>query len=107
MGEVISVDPGSDEDEEVEARHMQSPDRIYTTDTPAMDRLTEALDAANVILTENNVLRREEHADRAANREKLEENTEAMRALTAAIDPLGIDLRELSREIVRGSKASG
>lgn len=27
LGEVISVDPGEDEDEEVEATHMQSPDR--------------------------------------------------------------------------------
>lgn len=75
---------------------------IYTTDSSAITRLTAALEAANVILTENNVLRREEHADRAANRARLEENTDAMRSLATAIAELRIDIRELTREVVRG-----
>ena len=75
---------------------------IYTTDSPVLTRLIAALEAANVILTENNVLRREEHADRAANRARLEENTEALRAYTAAVIELRTDIRELTREFVRG-----
>lgn len=42
--------------------------KIITADTVAMDQLAKTLEASNVILTENNVLRREEHNDRAANR---------------------------------------
>lgn len=40
---------------------------VITTDSVAMHELAATLEASNVILSENNILRKEEHADRSAN----------------------------------------
>lgn len=77
---------------------------IITGDTVAMDRLAGTIEASNVILTENNVLRREEHADREAMREAIEANTSAVEKATAAIQDVRPEIRELTREIVRSGK---
>lgn len=82
---------------------VQVDTKIMTADTVAMDRLAGTVEASNVILTENNVLRKEEHADRAANREKVEANTAAIEREIAVINELRADIRELTREIVRMS----
>jgi hypothetical protein len=47
--------------------------KIITTDSVAMHELAATLEASNTILSENNILRKEEHADRWANR-----NTDTM-----------------------------
>lgn len=77
---------------------------IITGDTVAMDRLAGTIEASNLILTENNVLRREEHADREAMRRAIEENTEATERATASIQEVRPEIRELTREIVRSGK---
>lgn len=70
---------------------------IITGDTVAMDQLAKTLEASNVILTENNVLRREEHADRTAMREALEENTRALEKTSQAVLYTREELRDLAR----------
>ncbi|WP_127752691.1 hypothetical protein [Devosia sp. 1566] len=77
---------------------------IITGDTVAMDRLAGTIEASNTILTENNVLRREEHADRSMMRKALEENTEALERATAVLQDIRPEIRELTREIVRSGK---
>jgi hypothetical protein len=77
---------------------------IITGDTVAMDRLAGTIEASNTILTENNVLRREEHADRHEMRKALEENTEALEKVTAVLQDVRPEIRELTREIVRSGK---
>ena len=78
--------------------------KIITTDSVAMEALAGSIEAANVILTENNVLRRQEHDDRKLMRERLEANTEAIERATAAVNEARQDIRELTREIVRSGK---
>lgn len=87
--------------EKMPAPVMTEKTRIITTDSAAMDRLTAALEAANVILTENNILRREEHGDRENNRRTLAENTEMLERALNATNEARADIRELNREIVR------
>jgi hypothetical protein len=77
---------------------------IITGDTVAMDRLAGTIEASNTILTENNVLRREEHADRGIMRKALEDNTEALERATAVLQDIRPEIRELTREIVRSGK---
>jgi len=77
---------------------------IITGDTVAMDRLAGTIEASNTILTENNVLRREEHADRDAMRQAIMENTEAVEKAVAVIQDVRPEIRELTREIVRSAK---
>lgn len=74
---------------------------VITTDSVAMHELAATLEASNTILTENNVLRREEHNDREANRRTLQANTDAMERAITAINDARTDIRELTREIVR------
>jgi hypothetical protein len=74
---------------------------VYTTDSIAMERLTGALDAANVLATEANALRREATEERRTLRAALDENTEATERSLAEIGELRTDVRDLSREIVR------
>ncbi len=78
--------------------------KIMTADTVAMDRLAGTIEASSLILTENNILRREEHSDRAANRTSLEANTAAMDRVLIAINEARQDIRDLTREIVRSNK---
>ncbi|WP_172125299.1 hypothetical protein [Devosia sp. 919] len=77
---------------------------IITSDTVAMDRLAGTIEASNLILTENNILRREEHADRSSQRKALEENTEAVERIMAVIQDVRPEIRELTREIVRSGR---
>lgn len=77
---------------------------IITGDTVAMEQLAKTLEASNVILTENNVLRREEHADRAAAREALEENTKAIERSTHQIVEARANLQALAIELARAGK---
>jgi hypothetical protein len=77
---------------------------IITGDTVAMDRLAGTIEASNTILTENNVLRREEHVDRGSMRKALEENTEAIERIMAVIQDVRPEIRELTREIVRSGR---
>ncbi len=75
--------------------------KIITTDSVAMHELAATLEASNTILSENNILRREEHADREANRRVLQANTDTMERAIAVINEARSDLRELDRQIVR------
>ena len=77
---------------------------IITGDTVAMDRLASTIEASSMILTENNVLRREEHADREAMRRAIEANTDATERIIAVVQDLRPEVRELTREIVRSAK---
>jgi hypothetical protein len=77
---------------------------IITSDTVAMDRLAGTIEANSTILTENNVLRREEHADRSAQRKAIEENTEAIERIMTVIQDVRPEIRELTREIVRSGR---
>ena len=77
---------------------------IITSDTVAMDRLAGTIEASNIILTENNVLRREEHGSRTEMRKALEENTEAIERIMAVIQDVRPEIRELTREIVRSGR---
>lgn len=77
---------------------------IITSDTVAMDRLGQTIEASNVILTENNILRREEHADRGMMRKAIEDNTEAVEKLMGVLQDIRPEIRELTREIVRSGK---
>ncbi|WP_108459218.1 hypothetical protein [Devosia naphthalenivorans] len=77
---------------------------IITGDTVAMDRLASTIEASSMILTENNVLRREEHADREAMRRAIEANTDATERIIAVVQDLRPEVRELTREIVRSGK---
>lgn len=77
---------------------------IITGDTVAMEALAKTIEASNVILTENNVLRREEHADRAAAREALEENTKAIERSTQQIIEARQDVKALAFELARAGK---
>lgn len=81
--------------------------KIITTDSVAMHELAATLEASNAILTENNVLRREEHSDREANRRTLQANTDAMERAVTALNEARADIRELTREIVRSSNSKG
>lgn len=81
--------------------------KIITTDSVAMHELAATLEASNAILTENNVLRREEHNDRDANRRTLQANTDAMERAVTALNEARADIRELTREIVRSSNSKG
>lgn len=81
--------------------------KIITTDSVAMHELAATLEASNAILTENNVLRREEHSDREANRRTLQANTDAMERAVTALNETRADIRELTREIVRSSNTKG
>ena len=72
-----------------------------------MHELAATLEASNAILTENNVLRREEHNDRDANRRTLQANTDAMERAVTALNEARADIRELTREIVRSSNSKG
>jgi len=81
--------------------------KIITTDSVAMHELAATLEASNAILTENNVLRREEHNDREANRRTLQANTDAMERAVTALNEARADIRELTREIVRSSNSKG
>ena len=74
---------------------------IITTDSVAMQQLAATLEASNVILTENNILRREEHADREANRQTVKLNTDTLERAIGTIIEARADMRELQREIVR------
>jgi hypothetical protein len=78
--------------------------RIMTADTVAMDRLAGSVEANNAILSENNILRREEHADRSANRTSLEANTRAMEMLVVELRELRQDVKDQTKEIVRANK---
>ena len=71
--------------------------KIITTDSVAMHELAATLEASNAILTENNVLRREEHNDRDANRRTLQANTDAMERSVTALNEASADIRELTR----------
>ena len=75
--------------------------KIITTDSVAMQELAATLEASNVILTENNILRREEHADREANRHTVKANTDTLERAIVAINEARTDVRELTREIAR------
>lgn len=77
---------------------------VITTDSVAMHELAATIEANNAILTENNILRREEHADREANRRTVQVNTDALERAIAAVNDARTDIRELSREIVRSTK---
>jgi len=77
---------------------------IITGDTVAMDRLAATLEASNTILTENNVLRREEHKDRDEMREAIEANTRAIEKSTQSVIDARAEIRELSREMARAGK---
>jgi hypothetical protein len=77
---------------------------IITGDTVAMDRLAGTIEASNVILTENNVLRREEHADRASMREALEENTRAIERASDQISEARRDIKDLTIQMARAGK---
>lgn len=77
---------------------------IITGDTVAMDSLARTIEASNVILTENNILRREEHADRIEMRIAIVDNTEAIERATATVAEARIDIRDLSRDILRSGK---
>jgi|SRR5215217_638862 len=77
---------------------------IITGDTVAMDSLAKTIEASNVILTENNVLRREEHADRNAMREAIEENTKAVERSTVMVAEARMDVKALALEIARSGK---
>lgn len=77
---------------------------IITGDTVAMESLAKTIEASNVILTENNVLRREEHSDREAMREAIEANTAAVEKATAALQDVRPEIRELTREVVRSAR---
>lgn len=76
---------------------------IITSDTVAMDRLAGTIEASNIIMTENNILRREEHADRDMMRKAIEANTEAVEKLMAILQDIRPEIRELTREIVRAA----
>lgn len=77
---------------------------IITGDSVAMEDLAKTIEASNVILTENNILRREEHKDRAAMREAIGANTDALHKATSVLQDVRPELRELTREIVRSGK---
>jgi Pyruvate/2-oxoacid:ferredoxin oxidoreductase gamma subunit len=77
---------------------------IITGDTVAMDRLSSTIEASNVILTENNVLRREEHADRADMREALEQNTKAVEQAKDQIIEARRDIKDLAFQMARAGK---
>lgn len=77
---------------------------IITGDTVAMERLAGTIEASNVILTENNLLRREEHADRSNMREAIEENTRAVEKATQSATEARADIRELAREMARSAR---
>ncbi|GHA27751.1 hypothetical protein GCM10007989_24550 [Devosia pacifica] len=74
---------------------------IITGDSVAMHDLAATIEASNTILTENNVLRREEHDDRKALRQSLDRNTEAVERAAAMLVDARTEIRELSREIAR------
>jgi hypothetical protein len=78
---------------------------IITADTVAMDALAKTIEASNVLLTENNVLRREEQRDRAAMREAIEDNTKAVEHSTQAVMDARAEIRELAREMARASRS--
>lgn len=78
--------------------------KILTADTMAMDRLAGSVEANNTILSENNILRREEHADRTANRASLEANTKAMDALVFETRELRGEVRGLAFQLAKSSK---
>jgi hypothetical protein len=73
---------------------------VITTDSVAMHELAATIEASNTILTENNILRREEHSDREANRRTVQANTDALERSIATINEARSDMRELRREIV-------
>ena len=77
---------------------------IITGDTVTMDRLASTIEASSMILTENNVLRREEHADPDAMRLAIEANTDATERIIAVVQDLRPEVRELTREIVRSGR---
>lgn len=77
---------------------------IITGDTVAMEHLAKTIEASNVILTENNVLRREEHKDREEMREALEDNTRGLEHATAQITEARRDIKDLSFQMARAGK---
>jgi hypothetical protein len=77
---------------------------IITGDTVAMDRLAGTIEASNVILTENNVLRREEHADREEMREALHANTKAVEQVKDQIIEARRDIKDLTIQMARAGK---
>jgi hypothetical protein len=77
---------------------------IVTADTVAMDRLTSALDHTSVILTETNILRREELADRKLLRESLEENSKMTEHAADQAVELRREMRDLAIQMARSGK---
>jgi hypothetical protein len=74
---------------------------VYTTDTVALDGLSRSLEAANVLMTEGNALRREATDERRSLRQALDENTEATEKNVAAMTELRADVRRLTDELIR------
>lgn len=74
---------------------------VYTTDTPAMQELARSLEAANMLMTEGNALRREATDERRSLRQALDDNTEATEKSIAANTELRADVRRLTDELIR------
>jgi hypothetical protein len=77
---------------------------IITGDTLAMEKLAATISASNMILGENNTLRREEHADREAMREALEQNTKAVEQAKDQIIEARRDIKDLTIQMARAGK---
>ncbi len=77
---------------------------IITGDTVAMDHLAKTIEASNIILTENNVLRREERRDREAMRDAIEANTKAVEQSTSQIIEARRDITNLAFTLALGGK---
>ena len=74
---------------------------IYTTDSIALERLTGATEAFNILMTEGNALRREATDERRSLRQALDDNTEMTEKAVAAMTELRTDVRRLTDELIR------
>ena len=74
---------------------------IYTTDSVALEQLTGATEASNILMTEGNALRREATDERRSLRQALDDNTEMTEKAVAAMTELRTDVRRLTDELIR------
>lgn len=74
---------------------------IVTADSVAMQRLTASIEAHNVSITENNMLRREEATDRRRLIELHADLIEVTGRTRDTINEARLDVRELTKEMVR------